>query len=538
MQIKIMEIKEIVKQEVLKNFMGNGAKTVSTATSKMVKYTDDKVEKLLVFDVRTLAEQESPETQYTVDQWTQILKNPENIKIRSAEIADQKAYFTEEEVKNKVSKMLSLYLEGNEVKIPLVTAKDQTTNDYYNKVFVSMSNNFYKFYSLDAIKQGRDSALEVITKLSTLNDSLASFDTEFKKMDRDAGSFWRPDNPKRYDNVRKTLDYCKQNLDQTSLVAKEYLAVLDNILPVISEYSNFIELVSSRLPDLKIDSSFNLQTLTIKEFYLFGWIALGDDFFAGVAAIGLIGTALGPLGWIVAGLAAILYIVGTIIYVINSISSANDLMDWYEDTEEKLQNTIKNLHGLSLQLYVAKETFTKNWNDFQQLASRLNQNDLPVNNGDQVNYIFKLYIGEFNERLIEEKQLFLDMANSDGDVTLVLNKAKNIINAKYPYRGEPDDKLEKDIWKASNENKSKSLAFRWLLEGYGKAENEETRYSFKKEIVALRNDISDEELNRLMITAVFVHAASPEEVFSEAQFNRAQVEKIRSELIQNMVIAA
>ncbi|MFW0735677.1 hypothetical protein [Flavobacterium sp. T12S277] len=534
-----MEIKEIVRQEVLQNFMAKGAKTTATATSKMVKYTDDKLEKLLVFDVTTIAEQLTPQAQYTVDQWTQILRNPENIKIRSAAVADQKAYFTEQEVKDNVSKILSLFLDGKEVRIPLVTKKDQTTNDYYSDVFVEMSNNFYKFYSLNAIKDGRDSAQEVITKLSVLNDSLASFDTDFRKMDRDAGSFWRPDNPKRYDNVRGSLNECLRMLGLTRAMAKNYLEVLDNILPVIAEYSNFIDLVSSRLPDLKIDSSFNLQTLTEKEFYLFGWITLGTNFFAGVATVGMLGAALGPLGWIVAGLAAILLIIGSIDYIINSISAANDLMDWYENTQKKLDETTKNLNELYGQLSYSKRLFDENWIDFQSLANSLKQNDLPVNNGDQVCNIFKLYIGSFNERLIQEKQLFLDMANADGLASLVLIKSKRIIDDKYPYRGEPDDDDEKEVWLNSNSNKIKSLAFKWLLEGYAKAETDaEKRHSFEVEIDKISDHLSHEELNRLLITSVFVHAASPEEVLKEAKFNETLVNKIRFELIQNLVIAA
>lgn len=534
-----MEVKEIVKQEVLQNFMAKGAKTNATAISRMVKYTDDTLEKLLVFDVTTIAEQQSPQAQYTVDQWTQILKNPENIKIRSAAVPDQKAYFTEQEVKDNVSKILSLFFEGNEARIPLVTKKDQTTNDYYSDVFVEMSNNFYKSYSLNAIKEGRDSAQEVITKLSVLNDSLASFDTDFRKMRRDAGSFWRPDNPKRYDNVRASLDECLRMLGLTRAIAKNYLEVLDNILPVITEYSNFIDLVSSRLPDLKIDSSFNLQTLTEKEFYLFGWITLGTSFFAGVATVGLLATALGPLGWIVAGLAAILLIIGSIDYIINTLAEANDLMDWYESTENKLNDTTKSLGELYKQLSYSKGFFDESWVEFQELANSLKQNDLPVNNGDQVSYIFKLYIGAFNERLIQEKQLFLDMANAGGDTSLVLIKAKRIIDDKYPYRGEPDDDVEREVWLNSNSNKIKSLAFKWLLEGYAKAGTDaEKRHSFEVEIEKISDQMSHEELNRLLITAVFVHSESPEEVLREAKFNAVLVERIKLELIQNLVIAA
>ena len=77
------------------------------------------------------------------------------------------------------------------------------------------------------------------------------------------------------------------------------------------------------------------------------------------------------------------------------------------------------------------------------------------------------------------------------------------------------------------------------MEGYAKGGTDaEKRRSFEVEIEKISDQMSHEELNRLLITAVFVHSESPEEVLREAKFNAVLVERIKLELIQNLVIAA
>lgn len=527
------------KLQILQELMDND-KTLSVANSLFEMTDKGEFLKTINFKVEMKEDSNIENVIYSLKQWTDILSDPRNIIIKTANNDQKEKYFTKKEVEDRVAKIATISLDSNNSEIPLTTNKDQTSSDYYKNVFIPMSNNFFKSFTLDMIKNNENNINEGINKIGVLQDNLKDFDVQFSKMDRSAGKTWRPDNPKRYDKVRESLDLCLEQCDLTYDEANKYRQMLQNIIPIIEEYSNFADVVANNLTSLNVDSAFNISGLDVSGFSTFGWISVSLSLFVGLIALTLILLASGPAGWIVLGIAGLLLIVGGFFIIIQGVSAANKLMDWYDDANEKLEDTTKDLTEMYESLHESNSSLGEIWDGFQELAGKINENDLPISNGGEIAQVFKIYVGEFNKRLAEETKLSNLMKSTSTPISDAIEKSKKIIMENNPYEGEEGDDDEIKVWEASNKNKYSSLALKWLLTEYGKSKPTDSRTpeDFEEEIRTIAINLDDEEIERLMITAVFIHAETPSEVFEKAKFDIDLILEVKNHLIDTFQIAA
>jgi hypothetical protein len=523
-----------IKRENLQNLLENSTKASSIAYAILTKEKDNNVKKLN-FEFKNLNDGILSNNIYTMSQWKAVLSDPRNIIIRTADISSKEKYFTVSEIEDKVAKMIHIKLNNTTNMIPLKMRKNQTTADYYKNVFIPMTNRLYSTFSLDDIESKKIKLIKSETNLDELSKNLNKFSEEFKTIDRTDGDFWRSDNPKRHDKVDELLTVCLKKCTSVHTSVEEYIKILNDIVKIITHYSNYAEKIASNLESLEIDSHFDIGSYP-EGISPLSWLGTGTNLYLGVTAIGIL--ALASLGWLTVAISGA-------VFVVISIVNANSVKNWYENSQKKLEPIKENLEKLDTSVNDGFKHLTKVFENFRCIANKINIDKLSVNNADDIAMVFHQFIGEFNDRLSQESKLSNIMKNPSLDISSILKEAKKIIDDVYPYEGEYNDDAthdedEDEIWKASNKNKYTSLALKWLLVGYGKVEALDTisREKFKTQIISVSKDLKDKEIERLMIIATFIHSTSPSEALKQSGIDAKKIKEIEKELIDNYRIPA
>jgi hypothetical protein len=367
-----------------------------------------------------------------------------------------------------------------------------------------------EMFTNDRLKDNLDSERDTLVDCKVqVSSGIKDCDTLLKEIkdSKGQGTNLRPDNDKRRKQAQSDVELLKSALEQTLSLIKSYNGSINDLGEVSDKYlrwSNSINAIPFNVVSNDLFKT-NLKNLIKEDFssgetnILLGtgialevsayiaisigvlpaiWVSFGMP----LAALGGLATGLGPVGWVIAGLLAV---VGGILILVSEIKKANAYKDWYEDISKETTENTKNIQTANSELSDQIELISKVFSDIDEALKSADPS---------------LQIESRSDTM---QALTVAAIESDNYMQI-----RNLMWERME-EGDPLDYAAKEAVRSIISEKDARPAYQEvMITGYyiGEEDYEALKQHYQK------SGLTDDEIKTTMATALLVNSNSPQEV--------------------------